>query len=732
MVGGGGGVVVVRAVLLLLAAVAAAEALSLDVHHRYSAAVRRWAAAAAPPHGTAEYYAALAGHDGLRRRSLGVGGGGGGAEFAFADGNDTYRLNDFGFLHYAVVALGTPNVTFLVALDTGSDLFWVPCDCLKCAPLQSPNYGSLKFDVYSPAQSTTSRKVPCSSNLCDLQNACRSKSNSCPYSIQYLSDNTSSSGVLVEDVLYLTSDSAQSKIVTAPIMFGCGQVQTGSFLGSAAPNGLLGLGMDSKSVPSLLASKGLAANSFSMCFGDDGHGRINFGDTGSSDQKETPLNVYKQNPYYNITITGITVGSKSISTEFSAIVDSGTSFTALSDPMYTQITSSFDAQIRSSRNMLDSSMPFEFCYSVSANGIVHPNVSLTAKGGSIFPVNDPIITITDNAFNPVGYCLAIMKSEGVNLIGENFMSGLKVVFDRERMVLGWKNFNCYNFDESSRLPVNPSPSAVPPKPGLGPSSYTPEAAKGALPNGTQLRRGGMDRYQRVEKPREEAPIKENEIRITTQGRMRNYITYATTLLQDKGSDEVVFKAMGRAINKTVMIAELIKRRIVGLHQNTTTGSTDITDMWEPLEEGLLPLETTRHVSMITITLSKKELDTISIGYQSPLPADKVKPLVEYENEEDAPSPAGRGRGRGGRGRGRGRGRGTRGNGYMDYADGGWEDDHAPPAYAGNGYTRGRGRGFRGRGRRGGGYGAQPDYQQDGGYYDEAPVHAPPRGGYMIC
>jgi hypothetical protein len=43
--------------------------------------------------------------------------------------------------------------------------------------------------------------------------------------------------------------------------------------------------------------------------------------------------------------------------------------------------------------------------------------------------------------------------------------------------------------------------------------------------------GKMDRYQRVEKQREEAPIKENEIRITTQGRMRNYITYATGLLQ---------------------------------------------------------------------------------------------------------------------------------------------------------------------------------------------------------
>lgn len=41
----------------------------------------------------------------------------------------------------------------------------------------------------------------------------------------------------------------------------------------------------------------------------------------------------------------------------------------------------------------------------------------------------------------------------------------------------------------------------------------------------------MDRYQRVEKPRAETPIDENEIRITSQGRMRNYITYAMTLLQ---------------------------------------------------------------------------------------------------------------------------------------------------------------------------------------------------------
>ncbi|KAL4581434.1 hypothetical protein LXL04_017649 [Taraxacum kok-saghyz] len=132
----------------------------------------------------------------------------------------------------------------------------------------------------------------------------------------------------------------------------------------------------------------------------------------------------------------------------------------------------------------------------------------------------------------------------------------------------------------------------------------------------------MDRYQRVEKPRTDAPINENEISITTQGRMWNYITYAITLVQQKGSDEISLKAMERAINKTVMIAELIKRRIAGLHQITSLGSADITDI----------LETTRHVSVITITLSRKELDTSSIRYQLPNANDQVKPLVEYEHE----------------------------------------------------------------------------------------------------
>ena len=41
----------------------------------------------------------------------------------------------------------------------------------------------------------------------------------------------------------------------------------------------------------------------------------------------------------------------------------------------------------------------------------------------------------------------------------------------------------------------------------------------------------MDMYERVAKPKDETPIAENEIRITSTGRARNCITYAMALLQ---------------------------------------------------------------------------------------------------------------------------------------------------------------------------------------------------------
>ncbi|XP_039041438.1 uncharacterized protein LOC120180099 isoform X2 [Hibiscus syriacus] len=131
----------------------------------------------------------------------------------------------------------------------------------------------------------------------------------------------------------------------------------------------------------------------------------------------------------------------------------------------------------------------------------------------------------------------------------------------------------------------------------------------------------MDRYQKVEKPKAETPIDDNEIRITSQGRTQLY-----HLSRDFASDMATKKpntSLFVGLNKGHVVTkkELAPRpsnrkgrRIVGLHQITSIGSTDITYMWEPFEEGLLPLETTMHVSMITTTLSKIELNTSSVGF----------------------------------------------------------------------------------------------------------------------
>ncbi|XP_039012361.1 aspartyl protease family protein 1-like isoform X2 [Hibiscus syriacus] len=454
------------------------------IHHRYSDPVKEFLAIdELPVKESPEYYTAMVHRDRIIK----------GCHLAmandrtpvtFLDGNETYRLNSLGFLHYANVSVGKPALSFLVALDTGSDLFWLPCDCSSCVQgIGTPGGPSIEFNIYSPNTSSTSSKVSCNSPMCEHHRRCSSPSNFCPYQVDYLSDGTSSTGVLVEDVLHLTTDDDETKPVEARITFGCGKVQTGSFLNGAAPNGLFGLGLDNISVPSILANEKLASNSFSLCFGHDGVGRITFGDKGSSDQGESPLNLMQSHPSYNVSITQIKVGGSAGDLEFNAIFDSGTSFTYLNDPAYTLISESFNNLAREKRftsNNSSNDLPFEYCYELSANqtSFEYPVLNLTMKGGDRFFVQDPIVV-----FHLRGgglYCLGVVKSDSVNIIGQNFMTGYHIVFDREKMVLGWKASNCYDIEASNTLPVIP-PSAVPPATAVNPEATAGNSNNGGVP-----------------------------------------------------------------------------------------------------------------------------------------------------------------------------------------------------------------------------------------------------------
>uniref|UniRef100_A0A0A9AC33 Peptidase A1 domain-containing protein n=1 Tax=Arundo donax TaxID=35708 RepID=A0A0A9AC33_ARUDO len=164
-------------------------------------------------------------------------------------------------------------------------------------------------------------------------------------------------------------------------------------------------------------------------------------------------------------------------------MDSGTSFTYLSDPEYTALATNFNSQIRERRANFSSdsagSVPFEYCYSVSPSQteVFMPEVSLTTKGGALFPVTRPFILFANEIngqVRPIGYCLAILKSDiSINIIGQNFMTGLKVVFDRERSVLGWQKFDCYKNARAADGPAG-SPSGSP-----GPTTLKPQQNGGA-------------------------------------------------------------------------------------------------------------------------------------------------------------------------------------------------------------------------------------------------------------
>ncbi|XP_019172222.1 PREDICTED: aspartyl protease family protein 1 isoform X2 [Ipomoea nil] len=440
--------------------IAHARIFTFELHHRFSDPVKKLAAQRAgggvsfpvdnwPAKGSLDYYTQLATHDRfLHGRRLSKSDDG---KLTFADGNSTFRISSLGFLHYATVTLGTPGMKFLVALDTGSDLFWVPCDCGNCTSTDDSTLYNSDFalSIYNLNGSSTSKKVTCSNSFCYHRNNCLGTFSHCPYSVSYLSSETSTSGILVEDILHLKTDDDEDDFVQAYVVFGCGQVQTGSFLDVAAPNGLFGLGFEKISVPSILSQEGYIADSFSMCFGHDGVGRINFGDKGSLDQEETPFNLNPLHPRYNVSVAQIRVGTNIIDSEFAALFDTGTSFTYLEDPSYTKLTESFHSQIQDARYALDPRIPFEYCYEMSPNSSTSlvPTMSLTMKGGGHLVVYDPIIVMSMQS--QLVYCLAVLKSQDYNIIGQNFMTGYRFVFDREKATLGWKKFDCYDIEKAS-------------------------------------------------------------------------------------------------------------------------------------------------------------------------------------------------------------------------------------------------------------------------------------------
>ncbi|KAL2467994.1 Aspartic proteinase-like protein 1 [Forsythia ovata] len=381
-----------------------------------------------------------------------------------SQGGQTYNYgNDLGWLHYTWIDVGTPNTSFLVALDAGSDLFWVPCDCIQCAPLSLSYYYMLDRDLsqYSPSHSSTSKHLSCSHELCDHGPNCKNPKEHCPYTVKYLSDDTSSSGFLFEDQIHLASvgGNKQPSTAWAPVILGCGSKQSGEYLDGIAPDGLMGLGPGGISVPSLLAKSGLVPHSFSFCFDKSYSGRLLFGDQGPTSQRSTPF-LPSKGKYvaYIVKVESYCVANSCLKpTEFKAQVDTGSSFTYLPHETYEQVAAEFDKQVNAKRIKAQG---FDYCY--KARSLKLPSMKLIFSMNQSFVIENPMFQIADNQGDLS--CLGIHPMDGSDgIIGQNFLMGYRMVFDWEKLKLGWSISNCQDIGDSREVHPTSPPSSASPK-----------------------------------------------------------------------------------------------------------------------------------------------------------------------------------------------------------------------------------------------------------------------------
>ena len=112
---------------------------------------------------------------------------------------------------------------------------------------------------------------------------------------------------------------------------------------------------------------------------------------------------------------------------------------------------------------------------------------------------------------------------------------------------------------------------------------------------------------------DEKALSPNEVRVSSKGMFSRFVRACIRLLgRDPTSDStIVIRGTGAAVPRVLTVAEIVKRRVGNLHQISSISTVELENKQK--EDQL------RRVSVLEITLSRKELDTTHPGYQKPSP-----------------------------------------------------------------------------------------------------------------
>eukprot|EP00842_Homolaphlyctis_polyrhiza_P007080 jgi/Hompol1/961/HPOL_001566-RA len=116
----------------------------------------------------------------------------------------------------------------------------------------------------------------------------------------------------------------------------------------------------------------------------------------------------------------------------------------------------------------------------------------------------------------------------------------------------------------------------------------------------------MNNYRKVETVTEPSPLPVSDFTITVQagGKIKSYVDAALKHLQGP-HQRVTLVGKSKAVNKTVTVAEIVKRRTLTQAPVTQTNrlySELETDVWKPIVESLDVVKVTKHLPCLAIDL----------------------------------------------------------------------------------------------------------------------------------
>ena len=404
--------------------------------------------------------AARAGDNRRRRRALL------GEEAASDETDDPYAtlplhgsVKEHGY-YYVDVSLGTPPKSFQVIVDTGSTLTYVPC--ADCGSDCGAHTGAPKFDPDPESGSQTCERVRCRTEDCHDVGRCAAGSDACEYSKSY-AEHSSVRGRLVKDKVHLGGTLAPEAEGGLDVVFGCTTRETGSIHGQDA-DGLMGLGNGVDSFPSQLARRYGLEDVFSLCYGAfAGGGAVTFGklpgfdrgvegdvgettrgarnDTlrpGEEDVREptgilryTPLLRSAAHPSYYVVRTlewslgtERVAGENDFTTGYGTVLDSGTTFTYVTTPVFENFVAVLDAAVVAPGALKrvdgpDPSYPDDVCYAADAAAPplteasladAFPNLTLRFAGDDVTLALPPKNYLFAHGGVAGAFCLGVMDN----------------------------------------------------------------------------------------------------------------------------------------------------------------------------------------------------------------------------------------------------------------------------------------------------------------------------------